>query len=164
MVALRSGVGGWLRDTLDQTVEWWTTRKNPRVDLARWDARGVEIATAGTLGRLDPTYRVIHDRVIPGSVDDAVTIDHIVIGPPGITVVASVRLGAGPISQRPDGSLWQQGRSLDRLLREAWWQAWVVQTRIALSTSAVLAVHSPPRSTNRCRSACTNTKATATKS
>lgn len=141
-VALRSTVGSWVQDTLDQIAEWWTMRKHPRVDLARWDTTNtLEVTTADILGRLDDSWRVVHDRTIPGSVDDAEVIDHIAIGPPGITVIASLQLGPGAVQQRPDGSLFHQGRNLDRPLRETWWQARVVHTRIDLPTAAVLALH-----------------------
>ena len=142
VVALRGSVGGWIRDTIDEATEWWTTRRRSSVDLARWGGtNSVELSTADVLTRLDASWRVIHDRVIPGSVDDAETIDHIAVGPPGVAVIASVRVGPGRVQQAGDGSISHHGRSLDRPLRETWWQAKVVTTRTNLPASAILAIH-----------------------
>lgn len=144
VIGLRAGFGPWIRDTLDQFGEWRQGKSNRRVDLARWkDVRGAELATAATLTRVSADHRVVHDRTIPGSVDDAWTIDHIVIGPGGATVLASIKLGDGQVTRRSDGSIWHQRRGLDKQLREAWWQARVVQTRTEIPTHAILVIQGP---------------------
>ncbi len=141
VVVLRAGAGGWIRDIVDQVAEWWSTRSHRRVDLARWhDIRSAELATASTLGLLPTGHQVLHDRLIPGSVDDSYSIDHIVIGPAGITVIGSIALPAGAVTHRPDGSVWHRTRTLDKPLREAWWQARVVESGIGLPATGVLAI------------------------
>ena len=142
-VALRGGLWDWIRDTIDQIAEWWQTRHHPpTADLARWhDPRFAQLATAATLSSLHEDYRVLHDRTIPGSKDDAATIDHLTLGPGAVFVIASLQLLGGAIQQRRDGTLWNQQRSLDRHLRETWWQTQVVTTRTQLPAEAVLAVH-----------------------
>lgn len=143
VVALRGGLWDWIRDTADQIAEWWQTRRHPpTADLARWhDPRSAQLATAATLSSLPEDYRVLHDRTIPGSKDDAATIDHLALGPGGVFVIASLHLTGGAIQQGRDGTLWNQQRSLDRDLREIWWQTRVVTTRTQLPAAAVLAVH-----------------------
>lgn len=142
VLALRSGGTAWLWDMWDLAGEWRDRRRGMSgVDATSWtDPSGAEIATAGLLIRLPEEYRTAHDRVIPGSKDDAVTIDHIVIGPRGIIVLGSLSCMGGKIHTKPNGSLWHSGQRLDEAIRRVAWQSSVVAHITGLPTSSVLVI------------------------
>lgn len=141
VIAFRSKPGDWVLDTIDQAIDWRTTRKDRNIPVARWDRLDApEATTAAALTGLPDAYTAIHDRTIPGSVDDAATIDHIVIGPAGVTVIGSIRVD-GPITIGQDGALRSGHTTLDRSLRECSWQTQVVSVRSETPAQAVLVIH-----------------------
>lgn len=142
VVAFRGKPGDWVLDTIDQAIDWYSTRKDSSVAVARWDRLdSPEAVTAAALLGLPDTCTAIHDRTIPGSVDDAATIDHIVTGPAGVTVIGSIRVEGAAITANPDGTLRSGRVNLDRSLRECSWQAQVVSARSDTPAQAVLVVH-----------------------
>lgn len=147
VLGLRAGGMAWLWDMADLVGEWWESRRGrAHVDVATWtDPRSAELATATLLSKLPPEYRTIHDRVIPGSKDDAVTIDHIVIGPGGVIVLASLSCMGGKVTMKPNGSLWHAGQRLDEAMRNLSWQAAVVAHVSGLPTSSVLVLQGTAR-------------------
>lgn len=146
VIALRAGGSGWIWDAIDYLGELRDRRRGVGVDLASWtDPRGAEVATAGLLGRLGDDYRVLHDRIIPGSKDDQVAIDHIVIGPTGVIVLGSLSCQGGKITTSAAGVLLHGRRPLDEALRHLAWQGSVVAHLSGLPTSSILVLQGTAR-------------------
>lgn len=137
---LRCGGVAWIYDTWDALGEWVDERRGRRSpDLASWPTHtSAEAITASSLTRLPEGYAVLHDRLIPGSRDDAETIDHIVIGPRGVVVVGSLNCAGGKVTVRKNGTVWLSGDRLDQSFRHVAWQSAVVAHMSALPTSTIV--------------------------
>jgi nuclease-like protein len=110
-LAVGGGVAWRLRFRASQPTRAW-----------RDGARG-ERATARRLRRLERCgYTVLHDLAMPGS---RANLDHIVIGPSGVFVIASKRY-RGRLHQTPDGMLWHGHYPLAQALATLWWEARLV--------------------------------------
>lgn len=107
----------------------------------RQDAEG-EFLTAQVLDQLQREgFAVFHDLAAP---DSAANIDHLVLGPTGVWVVASKRY-RGALRLDGNGRLWHGDRSLDRVLSTLWWEVKQVTTTLGTGDEVpvrpVLCIH-----------------------
>jgi hypothetical protein len=113
----------------------WARVMRPGADPYRW-LRGAagELATARLLATLPRRYIVLHDRRIPGRLAN---IDHVVIGPTGVTVVdskafrGSVRVRRGRV---------RAGRH-EVAAGSVAWQAEQVARLLGIRVRAIVVVH-----------------------
>jgi len=92
----------------------------------------VELRTGRLLEPLEAEgFRIVHDRKIPGS---RANVDHIVIGPPGIYVVATKSLG-GSLQIR-DNDVFVAGRRKTKMIDEVKREAAAVETALGAELAA----------------------------
>ena len=83
------------------------------------------------LEALPEGWRVFHDVELEGE-----NADHVVVGPPGVFSV-EVKHYAGRVVARPDG-LFVNGRRQDRIVRQAWRQAHMLEAWLGVEVQPVL--------------------------
>jgi hypothetical protein len=81
---------GWPAALLVAVLTWWRLRFRPSPEAAIWRRQAArQRRTAAMLGPLEHEgYLLLHDVTLPGWLD---SLDHLVVGPTGVWVVASCR-------------------------------------------------------------------------
>jgi Nuclease-related domain len=117
----------------------WRLRFRVSEQARTWQ-RGAhgERRTARLLDRLTRDgYVVFHDLAVP---DSPANVDHLVIGPSGVFVIAS-KQWTGSVQQGTDGLAWHNHYPLERTLETVRWETQVIGRLLGTRAAALLCVH-----------------------